>query len=327
MKTELIHNFNVNTLIIDKEIKELFDKEINLFLTPLEIEENAVVGAIWDTAGDTRVCPLCESLSGQIFPVESGEFARLEPPIHVSCRCMMRYVTGRQRGIDERLKEYQPVDPDLLQKWSSKIYTDVEIREMAKAVKEVKPVPKKIEPIPKKVEPVSYKGTVDSESERILRAGLRTKTEHGSAIDSSGKVIVKRAGKSPTKVTLTADDFEKMRVGKAKTFIHNHPTGVSFSAGDINFANKLNLDEVMAVGKKYRYVIKPKPGGRWPTADLDELNGMWNSARDATQAKYNAIYKEARGKLDWEELYRQQTHEIMEGMSKKLGLVYKRSVW
>ncbi|GAH64364.1 unnamed protein product, partial [marine sediment metagenome] len=158
IKTELIHKFNVNTLIIDEEIKELFDKEINLFLTPMEVEENAVVGAIWDTAGDTRVCPLCESLSDQIFPVESGEFARLEPPIHNSCRCMLRYVTGRQRGIEERLKEYRPVDPDLLQKWSSKIYTDAEIREMAKAVKEVKPVPKKVEPVPKKVEPVSYQG-------------------------------------------------------------------------------------------------------------------------------------------------------------------------
>ena len=136
IKTELIHKFNVNTLIIDKEIKELFDKEINLLLTPAEVEENAVVGAIWDTAGDTRVCPLCESLSGQIFPVESGEFARLEPPIHVSCRCMLRYVTGKQRGIEERLKEYQPVDPTLLEKWSSKVYTDAEIREMVRNVSE-----------------------------------------------------------------------------------------------------------------------------------------------------------------------------------------------
>jgi len=176
----------------------------------------------------------------------------------------------------------------------------------------------------RKVEPISYQGTIDSESERILRAGLRTKTEHGSAIDASGKVIMKRAGKSADRVTLTATDLDRMRVGNAKIFIHNHPGGASLSAGDINFANALNLDEMMAVGKKYRYVIKPKPGGRWPTADLDELNKMWNSARDATQAKYNAIYRK-NPMLDWNELYGEQTHEIMEGMSKKLGLVYKRS--
>ncbi len=321
MKTELIHNFNVNTLILDKEIKELFDKEINLFLTPLEVSENAVVGAIWDASGGPNMCPLCAHLNGQFFPAESGEFGRLEPGgVHPHCECMWRYVTGRQRGVQKLIDEYRPVDPDLLARWSSKVFTKAEIREMAIAAQKAKLIPKKIEP-------VSYKGTVDSESERILRAGLRTKTEHSSAIDSSGKVIMKRAGKSPNKVTLTSKDLEKMRVGKAKIDIHNHPTGTSFSASDIDFANKLNLDEMMVVGKKYKYVIKPKSGGRWPTIDVDDLNGMWNSARDATQAKYTALYKESRGALDWEELYRQQTHEIMEGMSKKLGLVYKRSVW
>ena len=143
IKTELIHNFNVNTLILDKEIKELFDKEINLFLTPLEVSENAVVSMVWDTAGDNRVCPLCEALDGQIFPVESPEFARLDPPIHVSCRCILRYQTGQQRGIEERLKEYRAVDPELLQKWSSKIFTDAEIKEMVAAGKAIPPIPPK----------------------------------------------------------------------------------------------------------------------------------------------------------------------------------------
>ena len=85
MEKTLIHNFNLNTLIIDKEIKELFDKEINLLLTPMEVEENAVVGAIWDASGGPNMCPLCSHLNGQIFPVESGEFTRLEPPLHQNC--------------------------------------------------------------------------------------------------------------------------------------------------------------------------------------------------------------------------------------------------
>ncbi len=132
MKTELIDNFNRNTLAINKELNELFEREINLLLTPTEISENAVVGAIWDASGGPNMCPLCSHLNGQIFPVESGEFARLEPPIHQDCQCILRYVTGRQRGIEERMKEYRPVDPDLLAKWSSKIYTKTEIREMAR---------------------------------------------------------------------------------------------------------------------------------------------------------------------------------------------------
>ena len=133
IKTEHIHSFNVNTLIIDNEIKELFDKKINLFLTPIEIEENAVVGAIWDASGGPNMCPLCSSLHGQFFPVESGEFGRLEPGgVHPHCECMWRYVTARQRGVQKLIEEYRPVDKDLLAKWSSKIYTKAEIREMAR---------------------------------------------------------------------------------------------------------------------------------------------------------------------------------------------------
>ena len=65
MKTELIHKFNQVTLGIDKELEELFDKEINLFLTPLEVEENAVVSMVWDASGGPNMCPLCSHLNGQ----------------------------------------------------------------------------------------------------------------------------------------------------------------------------------------------------------------------------------------------------------------------
>ncbi len=139
MEKTLIHNFNVNTLILDKEVKELFDKEINLFLTPLEVSENAVVSMVWDASGGPNMCPLCSHLNGQIFPVESGEFTRLEPPLHQNCSCILRYQTGRQRGIEERMKEYKPVDPDLLQKWTSKVFTKEEIREMVIAHKAFPP--------------------------------------------------------------------------------------------------------------------------------------------------------------------------------------------
>lgn len=120
-------------MIIDKEIKELFDKEINLLLTPMEVEENTVVGAIWDASGGPNMCPLCGYLNGQFFPVESGEFGRLEPGgVHLHCECMWRYVTGRQRGVQSLIEGYRPVDKNLIQKWSSKVFTKAEIREMAK---------------------------------------------------------------------------------------------------------------------------------------------------------------------------------------------------
>ena len=140
MITEKIHKFNQVTLAIDKELEELFEKEINLFLTPGEINENTVVGAIWDASLGPNMCPLCSSLHGQFFPVESMEFGRLEPGgVHPGCQCIWRYVTGRQRGVQELIEGYRPVNVELLKKWSSKIYTKEEIKEMVIARKAFPP--------------------------------------------------------------------------------------------------------------------------------------------------------------------------------------------
>lgn len=304
-----VHRFNLNTLRLDKELESF---KIDLLLMPGEIRKHAVVAAQWHTSMGPSVCPLCASLQGEIIPVDSAEWGRIFPPLHISCQCNLSYITADERGVVQRLEKYKPIDPDLLAKWSSKIYTDAEIREMAKTFKEVKPV--------------TYEGTVDSESERILRAGLRTKNEHGVAIDAKGNVIMKRPGKSPDMVTLTPDDIEKMRIGKAKNFIHNHPgtSASSFSPDDLNFARTMDLDEMMVVGKKYKYTIKQGPRG-WQTADLDEMGRLYDSAVKATTPKYEALYK-ADVMMDWEEMWARQTHEIIEGLSKKFGLVYKRSV-
>jgi len=51
---------------------------------------------------------------------------------------MLSYITADERGVIPRLAKYKPTDPDLLARWSSKIYTDAEIREMAKKQAESK---------------------------------------------------------------------------------------------------------------------------------------------------------------------------------------------
>jgi len=77
-------------------------------------------------------CPLCNSLQGEIIPVDSPEWGRVAPPIHLGCRCMLSYITADERGVIQRLEQHKPIDPVLLKHWSSKIYTDAEIREMVK---------------------------------------------------------------------------------------------------------------------------------------------------------------------------------------------------
>ncbi len=303
MEKTLIHNFNLNTLIIDKEIKELFDREINLLLTPMEVEENAVVGAIWDTAGDNRVCPLCEALDGQIFPVESPEFARLEPPIHISCRCILRYQTGQQRGIEERLKEYRPVDSTLLEKWSSKIYTDAEIREMVKNVSEHTVI-----------------------REKMAEFGNKygnTEVERGIALDVNGKEILSKTGTSDS-IYFPFDERELMK-NRNLTFIHNHPSGASFSPDDILFAQEVNFKEMIVVGSKYRYTISSKVPRIWPSTE--KLKAAHKIQVDKYESWYFFNTKSVAGKppvLTKNEAWVQITHKIWQTLAKDFYLNYKR---
>lgn len=132
-----IHDFNRMTLAMDRWLETEF--EVDLLLMPEELRRNSIVAFQWHTAGDKRVCPLCASLQGNVYPVDSPEYGRISPPIHQNCRCILSYITSRERGVEARIKRYRPIDPDLLKKWSSKVYTDAEIREMVKHEKEFIP--------------------------------------------------------------------------------------------------------------------------------------------------------------------------------------------
>jgi len=130
ISSDRVHNFNRATLAIDRELRAEF--EIDLLLMPEELRRNSIVAAQFFTAGDKRVCPLCASQEGNVYPVESPEWGRMAPPLHLGCRCVLSYITSRERGVEARIEKYKPIDPDLLKKWSSKFYTDTEIREMVK---------------------------------------------------------------------------------------------------------------------------------------------------------------------------------------------------
>ena len=48
---------------------------------------------------------------------------------------------------------------------------------------------------------------------------------------------------------------------KGMIVTHNHPSGASLSMPDVRLAMRLQMAEMRAVGKLYRYSIKPGPGG------------------------------------------------------------------
>lgn len=117
------------------------ERQINLILPVGVMEENQIIAAQWHAVMDKRTCPICEAMNGRIFPVYTSEFTAIAPPIHVDCRCILSYITARERGVFDRLAEYRPIDPELLKTWSSRLYTDEMIRKFTKTFTEFVPTP------------------------------------------------------------------------------------------------------------------------------------------------------------------------------------------
>jgi len=86
-------------------------------LSKKELKKSNIIAAQWHTAMDDEVCTLCANLQGRVFPIYSRGLKKLSPPIHKGCRCTLSYITERERGIQDRLKEYKPVGRKLLKQW------------------------------------------------------------------------------------------------------------------------------------------------------------------------------------------------------------------
>jgi hypothetical protein len=88
--------------------------------------------------------------------------------------------------------------------------------------------------------------------------------EHGIATSMfGGKAEVLRTFKGEeSKIDFTNDDVEALSNRNA-VFTHNHPTGSSFSPEDILMAQKLDLQEMRAVGKDYIYCMRRVDN--WPS--------------------------------------------------------------
>lgn len=81
----------------------------------------------WLTAGDTRVCPLCAGMEGDIFTLKE---ARGMIPLHPNCRCTWLPVTGdTPRNQYDTSKEWAEDLPDAereaVRQWTSSDYSDI----------------------------------------------------------------------------------------------------------------------------------------------------------------------------------------------------------
>ena len=50
---------------------------------------NQIGGYQWSAILDHRTCPICKSLDGTYFEPGDPALARLKPPAHLNCRCVL----------------------------------------------------------------------------------------------------------------------------------------------------------------------------------------------------------------------------------------------
>lgn len=63
-------------------------------------KEIGIQGAQWSAVLDSKTCPLCEEMDGQVISVDNPDFDIFRPPVHAGCRCIMVYIGEGQSNVE-----------------------------------------------------------------------------------------------------------------------------------------------------------------------------------------------------------------------------------
>ena len=152
--------------------------------------------------------------------------------------------------------------------------------------------------------------------------------EFGLSIDKDGNKISDYEG-STNQIAMTPE--EQANIKDASIFIHNHPSGGSFSDGDLKFASDENIGQMIVTSKNYDYTVAPQAGENWP--DGKEMNTAWYAEYERTAPEYSTRYENAfsssssidEGNIKLNGIVEDHTNEIMQHLATKFNLVYTRS--
>lgn len=139
-------------------------------------------------------------------------------------------------------------------------------------------------------------------------------------LDANGKIVSTKLGE---KSSIDINDVKHLI--KDKLFLHNHPTGMSFSFGDIYCALSMGMKEMRAVGNTFEYIYRPAeylPKAKVNVERMEAINKFLNSENKVTYAKYQP--KVDSGEMAAEVASMKHNHEIMINFVKEFGGSYER---
>ena len=122
--------------------------------------------------------------------------------------------------------------------------------------------------------------------EAILRE-TENRLEKLVLLSARGEVLFTRTGRVG-EVGFTQADLDSLR-GNVDLLTHNHPSGAGIGTADFDIAADLNVRELRAFGRQYRYRLV-RTGSTWPGLQpaLAELSHIRESVRRYLSARVAA---------------------------------------
>lgn len=240
------------------------------------------------TAGDDRVCPICNGMVGKVFTVKE---ARGVIPLHPQCRCAWRTVTSlrkrpgkpRQTPLDQQATEQAYED--------SLAKTTKELQEQKTQLDQAKQLAAKIAAEQKAAEEAAAKLKAAEEAAAKAKAAAEAELKAQKAAAAKAKKAAAKAAKGNPNVPANAkvigqegvEPFSKFPLPdmKAKKGTLYYQVDTSVSLGGSTGAKKVDVFVARAT--------KGKPSKKVGTYVLKTYKGNEDQARN--EALANALYR------------------------------------
>lgn len=119
---------------------------------------------------------------------------------------------------------------------------------------------------------------------------------------------------------------EELKLFPGRILTHNHPSGSSFSPGDLMSSGNSGLKEIRAIGTEYRYSMKPPEGHETFTPKMvNDVQRDFETERIRLYPKYYA--KVINNELSEVQAWKEHSHEIWNSIASARGFRYVRESW
>ena len=159
---------------------------------------------------------------------------------------------------------------------------------------------------------------------KVLDHGKNTGNEGLMWLDLNGKEILPFKTGDNSSVAISQATMDYLRSLKKETVIslHNHPKSSSFSSADMSIACQLeSVKEMRVIGHDgTKYFLEVGNGAR---PEFHIIDYEYTVLQNKLQPKYQQIFDKTK---DAQATWKEQSHEINEGLAKLFGWKYRREL-